>query len=69
MSPSSSSVFMTGMVLLEDPKVASTRVTVFTAMIYVGGKLEEIQGSLRYFKDGHDEKEYPAGLYHLDFTV
>ncbi|KAJ7232934.1 hypothetical protein C8J57DRAFT_1383072 [Mycena rebaudengoi] len=60
---------MTGMVLLESPKVASTRVTVFTAMIYAGGKLEEIQGSLHYFKDEHDEKEYPAGLYHLDFTA
>ncbi|KAJ7937948.1 hypothetical protein B0H13DRAFT_1851896 [Mycena leptocephala] len=66
---SNSSVIISGLVVLEDPRVVSPRVTVFAAAVYVGSE-NNLLGSLRYFKDDNDGiVEYPAvGLYHLTFT-
>ncbi|KAJ6575295.1 hypothetical protein B0H19DRAFT_1128079 [Mycena capillaripes] len=67
---SNSSVIISGLVVLEDPRVVSPRVTVFTAAIYVGSE-NNLLGSLRYFKDDDDGTvEYPqVGLYHLTFAA
>ncbi|KAJ7484048.1 hypothetical protein B0H11DRAFT_2416331 [Mycena galericulata] len=70
---SSSSVVMSGMVILENPQPISTRVTAFRASIYIGSLgLEDIRSYLRYFKllNSEDTPGYPeVGLYSVTFTA
>ncbi|KAJ7241920.1 hypothetical protein B0H12DRAFT_1236876 [Mycena haematopus] len=73
-----SSVIASGLAILEDPRNASSRVIVFTASVYVGSNavntgasesaVENLRGSLRYFKDEADTTAYPpVGIYYVVF--
>ncbi|KAJ7431114.1 hypothetical protein B0H11DRAFT_1920008 [Mycena galericulata] len=70
---SSSSVVMSGMIILENPQTISPRVIAFRASIYIGSLgLEDIRGYLRYFKPSNSEDTpgYPeVGLYSVTFTA
>jgi hypothetical protein len=80
MNANNSFVILSGITILESPQAISSRVLAFTATIYNSG-MEDIQGSLRYFRPDTDvlpspkedkeyvRKNYPAvGLYHVKFT-
>ncbi|KAJ7926432.1 hypothetical protein B0H13DRAFT_1862264 [Mycena leptocephala] len=83
MNANNSSVILSGITILESPQAISSRVLAFTATIYIGNSgMEDIQGSLRYFRPDTDvlpspeedkeyvRKNYPAvGLYHVKFTA
>ncbi|KAJ7628198.1 hypothetical protein DFH06DRAFT_1442094 [Mycena polygramma] len=71
MSSNNSSVRISGIFVLENPQTVSVRVVAFNASIYIGApSMQEIQGSLRYFKEEHDNTQYPArGLYYVEFMA
>ncbi|KAJ7831039.1 hypothetical protein B0H13DRAFT_1915658 [Mycena leptocephala] len=83
MNANNSSVILSGITILESPQAISSRVLAFTATIYIGNSgMEDIQGSLRYFRPDTNvlpspeedkeyvRKNYPAvGLYHVKFTA
>ncbi|KAJ7829144.1 hypothetical protein B0H13DRAFT_1916640 [Mycena leptocephala] len=68
MSPSSYAT-LSALTVLENPRKASPRMTVFTCHLFVGPlDLEKIQGSVWYYLE--EDGEYPdAGVYHATIAV
>ncbi|KAJ6623255.1 hypothetical protein B0H10DRAFT_2182921 [Mycena sp. CBHHK59/15] len=66
---SSSYATISALSILENPRKASPRTTVFDSLIFIGSpSLEKIQGSLRYYAE--DDAAYPdAALYYIVFSV
>ncbi|KAJ7866144.1 hypothetical protein B0H13DRAFT_1898261 [Mycena leptocephala] len=55
MNANNSSVILSGITILESPQAISSHVLAFTATIYIGNSgMEDIQGSLRYFRPDTD---------------
>ncbi|KAJ7905214.1 hypothetical protein B0H13DRAFT_2334159 [Mycena leptocephala] len=66
---SSSFATLSALTVLENPRKASPRTTVFTCHLFVGAPgLEKIQGSVRYYLE--EDSEYPdVGVYHATIAV
>ncbi|KAJ7164037.1 hypothetical protein C8R43DRAFT_946832 [Mycena crocata] len=66
---SSSYATIAALTVLENPRKASARTTVFTCNLFIGSpSLEKITGSVRYYSE--EDGEYPdVGVYHAIIAV